>query len=700
MRGTLFQRLAKAVLWVAAITVTSVARAQFAAAWNYTFEETNFPKAAMDGSSNLYVVTREATQTHFYVYLTKINSLGSLVYRQLVATEPPGNQLIISGVQLGGGSVYISYYHDDASFPTGGYIARCDMATGVVTYIRNQNGFIPYVLCYKNGQMVSAGLSSPSVGFVRFVDLTDGSSIQTWSLTANYIRSVDLTSAGVAFAAGANNVGPVLAKVGINGVDWIKNPDWSTHNGESLSYVGVDEVHDRVYGLGSGYYGSGSTDLDCIVAAYDMSTGNNETKTYFGASNYDEPGALAVDPNGRLYIAWYEDVTSVHFTHAARLDKDLGLVWRKAIPASSGYGRGISFDGLNYVYVCDESPLGSENDAQVTKFHPADGTILYTIKDDVGGEDFATQVFADSAGNAYVCGMCDYPDRSFVARMQFAQFVFASTNVVGGATLNGKLRLHEDATANIPFACTSSNPSVLTIPATITVNTGTHEKAFTLASVPVAANTNVTITAKYAGNTCAKTISVLAPVVTTLSITPNSLVGGNSATGTVTLTGKAPVGGKVVDLSSSVPGVASVPATVTVAAGGTSKTFTVTTVGVSSNTSVVITSTTGTTSKTFFMAVNAPAMTSFTLTPASVQGGHTSTLTIGLDGKAPAGGWKIFTYSGAPTFVTVPASVTVPVGTWSKTATLSTVPVTSTIPVTVFGARGGVYKTATLTLTP
>src|SRR5262249_16875724 len=61
--------------------------------------------------------------------------------------------------------------------------------------------------------------------------------------------------------------------------------------------------------------------------------------------------------------------------------------------------------------------------------------------------------------------------------------------------------------------------------------------------------------------------------LSTVAVSPISVVGGNPATGTVTLTAGAPAGGAVVSLSSANPAVASVPASVTVAAGPTSATF-------------------------------------------------------------------------------------------------------------------------------
>jgi hypothetical protein len=78
------------------------------------------------------------------------------------------------------------------------------------------------------------------------------------------------------------------------------------------------------------------------------------------------------------------------------------------------------------------------------------------------------------------------------------------------------------------------------------------------------------------------------PTLSALSLNPASVVGSNSSQGTVTLTSAAPSGGAVVTLSSSNTTVATVPASVTVAAGSTTATFTVTTKAVTSSTSVTI----------------------------------------------------------------------------------------------------------------
>ena len=74
-----------------------------------------------------------------------------------------------------------------------------------------------------------------------------------------------------------------------------------------------------------------------------------------------------------------------------------------------------------------------------------------------------------------------------------------------------------------------------------------------------------------------------------LTLYPATIVGGNTSTGVVKLSAAAPVGGLPVSVTSSISTVASVPGTVTVAAGSVSAKFSVTTTAVRTSTVVTIT---------------------------------------------------------------------------------------------------------------
>src|SRR6266403_2186132 len=123
-----------------------------------------------------------------------------------------------------------------------------------------------------------------------------------------------------------------------------------------------------------------------------------------------------------------------------------------------------------------------------------------------------------------------------------------------------------------------------------------------------------------------------------LILNPTSVTGGNSSTGTVTLSGPAPTGGAQVTLSSSNTTVARVPSSVTVGAGATSATFTVTTSDVATSTTVTISAAYGGVTKTASLTVTpAPVAPSITAQPVSltVTAGQTATFSVTASGTAP-----------------------------------------------------------------
>jgi hypothetical protein len=98
--------------------------------------------------------------------------------------------------------------------------------------------------------------------------------------------------------------------------------------------------------------------------------------------------------------------------------------------------------------------------------------------------------------------------------------------------------------------------------------------------------------------------------VAQVTLNPPAVIGGNSAQGTVTLTNPAPFGGLQVALSSSDPS-ATVPASVTVAAGNNSATFNITTSAVvNSTTSTISASYNGGAAQTATLFVNSGTLLS------------------------------------------------------------------------------------------
>jgi len=188
--------------------------------------------------------------------------------------------------------------------------------------------------------------------------------------------------------------------------------------------------------------------------------------------------------------------------------------------------------------------------------------------------------------------------------------------------------------------------------------------------------------------------------LSSLSLNPTTVTGGNSSTGTVTLSGPAPTGGAQVTLSSSNTTVARVPSSVTVAAGAISATFTVSTSAVAASATVAISATfSGATTSASLTVTPAPppppTLTSLTLNPTSVIGGlQSSTGTVTLSAPAPAGGAQVFLSSSGP--ASVPSSVIVPAGASSASFIVRTSGVLFSTSATISASYNGTTRTATL----
>jgi hypothetical protein len=126
-------------------------------------------------------------------------------------------------------------------------------------------------------------------------------------------------------------------------------------------------------------------------------------------------------------------------------------------------------------------------------------------------------------------------------------------------------------------------------------------------------------------------------VLSGIALNPSNVVGGDPSQGTATLTGPAPAGGLQVTLSSSNTGVATVPASVTVAAGATSAAFTVATSPVNQSTSVTITGVGGGVTRTASLTVTPPGQNAMlTVTAIGRSGERVSSSPAGIN--VPVGG--------------------------------------------------------------
>jgi hypothetical protein len=185
--------------------------------------------------------------------------------------------------------------------------------------------------------------------------------------------------------------------------------------------------------------------------------------------------------------------------------------------------------------------------------------------------------------------------------------------------------------------------------------------------------------------------------LTGISISPNPVIGGNSATGTVTLSNPAPSSGMIVDLSGD--STAGYPTGVKVPAGATSATFQVTTQPVAQNTTVHINATQLTIVKNYDLTVLAPVLTQLSVGPSAVTGGIVLPSAVYLTGNAPKGG-IVVNLSSNQSSVTVPSSVTIPEGSSAGYFNVTTVPVSSNVYATITASFAGVNEKAALEVEP
>jgi uncharacterized protein DUF4082/Big-like domain-containing protein len=282
------------------------------------------------------------------------------------------------------------------------------------------------------------------------------------------------------------------------------------------------------------------------------------------------------------------------------------------------------------------------------------------------------------------------------AAVTLASVALQPATVTGGASSTGTATLSTAAPAGgAVVALQSSNSSVAQLPPSVTIPAGSTSATFTIGTAPVPANTSVIISGTL-GVARTATLTVNAAVLSSVTRTPRSVVGGNSSSGTATLTGAAPAGGALVTLSSSNTGVGQVPASVTIPAGATSASFTITTSGVAAQTLVTITGV-YVTSRNTSLTVNPASLISLTLNPSIVVGGSSSTGTLALDGAAPPSGAVVSLGSSRPAAAQVPASATIPFGATSITFTVTTSPVHGTSS-RISGVYRGTTRRSTITI--
>jgi hypothetical protein len=177
------------------------------------------------------------------------------------------------------------------------------------------------------------------------------------------------------------------------------------------------------------------------------------------------------------------------------------------------------------------------------------------------------------------------------------------STVTGGTSATGTVILTAPAPAGGMSVALSSAPSAISVPASVVVPATQSSASFSISTTAVGTTTVGSISASYDGVVKSTAVTVTPPALASLRVSPSTVVGGTTVIGTVTLPAPAPAGGALVTLQSSKPAIATPPSSVTIPAGTTSTTFSITTVKPGKNTTVTLTASYAGISKTAFLTV-------------------------------------------------------------------------------------------------
>ena len=276
----------------------------------------------------------------------------------------------------------------------------------------------------------------------------------------------------------------------------------------------------------------------------------------------------------------------------------------------------------------------------------------------------------------------------------------ANTNsVVGSTPVVLVLQLSEPAGIAGFVVALSSSASVISVPASVTIPKGATSFPVTATSTPVAASALATITATSNGTRKTVDIRVVPPTVTTVAISPATVVGGQPSVATITINGSAPTGGMAVRLSSSSVALV-VPASVTVPAGSRTTTANMTTSAVTTTATATVTATTAAVTATGTLTINPspPRIVSISVGPSLVSNSKASvtvTFSRALDTIT-----TIRIVSGdtlaTPRFILDAATA----GQTSRIVTFTPKPVAANRTVTLSAAMNGDSVRATTTVVP
>ncbi|HSL70330.1 MAG TPA: hypothetical protein VK864_08820, partial [Longimicrobiales bacterium] len=196
----------------------------------------------------------------------------------------------------------------------------------------------------------------------------------------------------------------------------------------------------------------------------------------------------------------------------------------------------------------------------------------------------------------------------------------------------------------------------------------------------------------------------------TVALNQANVTGGATVTGTLTMAAPLAKGATAlagarttdrvfVQLASSHPQIAEVPARAVLEAGRASVSFPVVTRGVAAVTSVTVSATLSGQTRTVNLTIAPATLAGISVGPATATGGTQVNAAVTLTGPAPAGGSTVSLASSQP-FARVPAAVTVPAGASQAAFAVTVDHVATQMTSSIRATFGGATQAAQLTVKP
>lgn len=285
---------------------------------------------------------------------------------------------------------------------------------------------------------------------------------------------------------------------------------------------------------------------------------------------------------------------------------------------------------------------------------------------------------------------------------QISDFHLTPETVESGKTATGYVKLNAPAGTDGRIITLATKQTFVQVPASIMVAAGKSTATFVVNTNAVTQSSEATITATDpSGKSKKADLQVRVPFVlkvSSLNVKPDSLLGGNGATGAIHLNGNAPVGGFTVSLASDQTFV-QVPSSVTVSAGTNSVSFAITSSSVSTDSKAIVTATdANANSAKASVRILAPVVVDVVgigTDPLSIVGGKSTTGGVLLNHRAPVGDFVV-SLASDQSFVQVPSTVTVQAGTllgaFPVTTTAVTTTSTATLTATDTNGKSVTYK--------